>query len=59
MPKETVKSKNVNVPGPKRIDLSKMKRNQNMFAGGGQSEVQGKGAATRGTKYNNSSSGVR
>ncbi len=57
--KDTTKYKTVNVAGPKRIDLSKMKRNKNMFAGGGQSEVQGKGAATRGTKYNNSSSGVR
>lgn len=64
--KDTTKFKKVSVPAPDKIDLSKpvkgtvvlTKTNSDIF-GQGQSTVQGKGKATKGTKYNTSSSGVR
>ena len=43
--KDTTKFKKVSVPAPDKIDLSK--------------PVKGKGKATKGIKYNTSSSGVR
>tara|TARA_Y100000114_G_C11714262_1_gene305105 strand:+ start:556 stop:753 length:198 start_codon:yes stop_codon:yes gene_type:complete len=64
--KDTTKYKSVSFPAPKKIDLSKpvkgpvvlTKTNSDIF-GQGQATVQGKGKATRGTKYNKSPSGVR
>ena len=64
--KDTTKYKKVNVPAPDRIDLSKVvkgpvvltKTNSDIF-GQGQTTVKGKGAATKGIKFNTSPSGVR
>ena len=64
--KDTTKFKKVSVPTPDKIDLSKpvkgtvvlTKTNSDIF-GQGQSTVKGKGKATKGIKYNTSSSGVR
>jgi CxxC motif-containing protein len=61
--KDTTKYKAVSFPAPKRIDLAKPVKtvdilNKKVF-GDGQKTVQGKGAATKGTKFNNSPSGAR
>ena len=64
--KDTTKYKGVSFPAPNKIDLSKpvkgpvvlTKSNSDIF-GQGQKTVQGKGAATKGTKFNSSPSGVR
>jgi hypothetical protein len=61
--KDTTKYKTVSVPGPDRINLAKPVTSgtalyKDVF-GKGQSTVQGGGAATKGLKYNTSSSGKR
>ena len=64
--KDTTKYKKVSVPAPNRINLAKpvkgttvLNSTSNSIFGEGQKTVQGKGAATRGIKYNKSSSGAR
>tara|TARA_R100000963_G_C4619345_1_gene87322 strand:- start:489 stop:677 length:189 start_codon:yes stop_codon:yes gene_type:complete len=61
--KNTTKYKAVSFPAPDRINLAKPVKtvavlNKKVF-GKGQKTVQGKGAATRGIKFNNSPSGKR
>jgi hypothetical protein len=64
--KDTTKYKKVSFPAPKKINLAEVvkgatvltKTNSDIF-GQGQKTVQGKGAATKGTKFNSSPSGVR
>ena len=63
---DTTKYKKVSFPAPDRIDLSKpvkgttvlTKTNSDIF-GQGQTTVKGKGAATKGIKFNTSPSGTR
>jgi CxxC motif-containing protein len=61
--KDTTKYKSVSFPAPDRINLAKPVKtvdilNKKVF-GKGQKTVQGKGAATKGTKFNISPSGHR
>jgi|TARA_R100001163_G_scaffold43791_1_gene33043 phage gp45-like len=64
--KDSTKYKKVSFPAPKRIDLSKpvksvtvLNSSSKSVFGNGQKEVQGKGAATKGIKFNSSPSGAR
>ena len=64
--KDSTKYKKVPLPAPNRINLAKpvkgttvLNATSSSVFGEGQKTVQGKGAATRGTKYNVSSSGAR
>tara|TARA_R110000824_G_scaffold140160_2_gene305796 strand:- start:8687 stop:8875 length:189 start_codon:yes stop_codon:yes gene_type:complete len=61
--KDTTKYKSVSFPAPDKINLAKPVKavtvlNKKVF-GKGQKTVQGKGAATQGTKFNISPSGAR
>jgi len=61
--KDTTKYKKVSFPAPDKINLAKPVKavevlNKKVF-GKGQKTVQGKGAATKGTKFNISPSGAR
>jgi hypothetical protein len=64
--KDTTKYKKVSFPAPDRIDLAKpvkgttvLNSTSKSVFGLGQKTVQGKGAATKGTKFNASPSGAR
>jgi len=61
--KDTTKYKSVSFPAPDRINLADPVKTIDILDkkvfGKGQVTVQGKGAATQGTKYNKSPSGVR
>jgi hypothetical protein len=64
--KDTTKYKKVSFPAPRKIDLSKpvkgttiLNATSSSVFGDGQKTVQGKGAATQGTKFNKSPSGAR
>ena len=64
--KDTTKYKSVSFPAPKKINLAEpvkgttiLNSTSKSVFGLGQKTVQGKGAATKGTKFNTSPSGVR
>ena len=62
--KDSTKYKEVNVSSPDRLDLGKppLRSREILYKkvfGMGQEEVQGKGAATQGIKYNKDWSGKR
>tara|TARA_R110000824_G_scaffold233545_4_gene421862 strand:- start:136 stop:333 length:198 start_codon:yes stop_codon:yes gene_type:complete len=64
--KNTTKYKKVSFPAPRKIDLGKpvkgttvLNSTSKSVFGQGQKTVQGKGAATKGTKFNSSPSGAR
>ena len=61
--KDTTKYRKVNFPAPDRINLAKPVKTIDILDkkvfGKGQKTVQGKGAATQGTKFYRSPSGVR
>jgi len=64
--KDTTKYKKVSFPAPRKINLAKpvkgitiLNATSSSVFGDGQKTVQGKGAATKGTKYNKSPSGAR
>ena len=61
--KDTTKYRAVSFPAPNRINLAKPVKAVDVLYkkvfGKGQKTVQGKGAATQGTKFNNSPSGKR
>jgi len=61
--KDTTKYKAVSFPAPNRINLANPVKSIDILYkkvfGKGRATVQGKGAATKGTKFNKSPSGVR